>query len=339
MHREMSSPPRALDRRLAMDALPLVVPELGCPELLSARLVNKELYKLASEDHAWTGAMQALEMNFPLDGTEGSRHRAPRFPPRKHGVQRDVDSYVPVEPDLQHLVLPRVGTLTREEAGVVEDLFHPAEEDAGAGDPYKSRTPVWISRPLPLRCEPCGVICESYGSFAAHCVLFIHGEQLSEPKRRVPHWAIDPRHAESYAELPTIKRYAAVSSYRSLMLASLRSPMKPAEQARMAEVASWARVRVTARADDPESEAALTEEELELAISKCTPVRASHACVECLAVQDFMEYGLRSAPPKTSYAVDVIRRGWGAWNIQDLAFKDPDAVSQLLASITELHWY
>ncbi|KAJ1640874.1 hypothetical protein T492DRAFT_831863 [Pavlovales sp. CCMP2436] len=217
MRREMGSPPKALERRLAMDALPLVVPKLGCTELLSARRVNKELYELASEDHAWTGAMQALEMTFPLDGTEGSKCRAPRFPPRKHGVQRNVDSYVPVEPDLQRLVLHRVGTLTRVEAGVVEDLFHPAAEDAGAEDPYKSRTRVWEARPLPLRCEPCGVICESYAA---------HDEALHEAGRA----GEDDRGREG----------------------------------------SWARMRVDARADDPEAEAVLTEEELAINLAPTT---------------------------------------------------------------------
>ncbi|KAJ1640128.1 hypothetical protein T492DRAFT_1113163, partial [Pavlovales sp. CCMP2436] len=194
---------QAREQALVIEVMPLVVPELGCEELLSARLVCKELRELTSEDHAWTGALQALEAAFPLGGTEGAYMATLiEFPPRARGAQRDVNSFLPAEPELQHLVLPQRFE-TRMEAGV---------------------------RPLPLQFEPCGVVCDSYGSFGAHCALWAHKEQLREPERRVPSWAINPRHAESYAQLSTMK-YS--------MLAFFRAPMDAAGQAKMAAYASW----------------------------------------------------------------------------------------------------
>mmetsp|Transcript_12089 Transcript_12089/g.28562 ORF Transcript_12089/g.28562 Transcript_12089/m.28562 type:complete len:212 (-) Transcript_12089:1762-2397(-) len=67
---------------------------------------------------------------------------------------------------------------TRLKAGVLEDLIHPAGEDAAGipitiawedvdgnstddSDGWTERTPIWLARPLPQRCEPCGVVCDS----------------------------------------------------------------------------------------------------------------------------------------------------------------------------------
>ncbi|KAJ1624074.1 hypothetical protein T492DRAFT_1124953 [Pavlovales sp. CCMP2436] len=168
-----------MEQALAMEVMPLVVPMLGCEELLSARLVSKEMCELASEDHAWAGKLQALFEDFPLDKDEASR---PEFPPRAVGALRDDHSYIPVESELQHLVQPRFPRTngrwgngqTLVEDGVLKDIFLPAEDDVQMRAFFGIDTQVWVARPLPLRCESCGVVCETYDSFAAHCALWAH---------------------------------------------------------------------------------------------------------------------------------------------------------------------
>ena len=310
------------EQALAMEVLPFVIPELGCEEACRCRRVNKECRDLASEDHVWTGALAALEQAFPLDGTDGCYEATEQsFPPHAHGAQRDFNNFIPAEVELQHLVMPRYADARMQE-GILVDLFHPEGANVGPEDFNTPRASVWMARPLPLHCEPCAIECDSYGSFASHCATWAHKQQLSNPDDRVPPWAIDPRHAESYTQLPTMRQYAAVSHYRSEMLAFFRAPMDAAGRANMAEFASWAREAV----DEYAPVLGPTEEDIALAISNCTAENARNACVD-FVIGDFIQDGMGG------YPLDVVVRGWGAFEMHGSC-----SSRQLLTGITGLDW-
>jgi hypothetical protein len=92
-------------------------------------------------------------------------------------------------------------------AGVLEDLVHPAEEDARVA---LRRTEVWKSRGLLLHCRQCLLVCDAYRSFEIHCKLHSHKQKLTRFGPINDPTMVDPRHSEDFRSLPQMSQYKLV---------------------------------------------------------------------------------------------------------------------------------
>ena len=109
----------------------------------------------------------------------------------------------------------------------LQDLAHYAADDAGMTD---SRRQVWVTRPLPLRCEACGIACDSYAAFFAHCDAFAHKELLLDEHQRLDAKYCDPRYAaDEFKNLSGVQQYKAVVEFRNFMTQHLKSELWPEE--------------------------------------------------------------------------------------------------------------
>ena len=266
--------------------LPLLSERLGHRELLTLRGTSRELRALASEDLAWTGLLRSLFGSDDEDIGEDERLVAV-FPLRARGSRRDSLSFFPIEVErveLAGLVLPPAFAYhpppLRVNEGVLEDMLHPESEAVEPFDKALSRTKVYKARPLPLRCDKCDVACDSYASFTAHCALSAHKILLDPERRFDPRLKdalfIDPRHArDAFATLPTMRKFAAMHTYRSAMVAFLsQGPELDEEWKNMQSIASDAR-------DTVENGAplfGLSKKERKGALRKCTAKRVAEVC-------------------------------------------------------------
>jgi hypothetical protein len=223
------------------------------------RMLSREVPNLATYDQSWGLVLDHFMKEFPLDGTEGSEYAAfeAAFPGRERGARRDHNSFFPLEQDLTHLVLPHCAIrssnpLCRVRDGVLEDLFHPAEQPVGpAYGLVVGRTAVWKARPFPLLCEVCAFVCDgqhnrnSYDLFINHCTTYSHKQKMLPESRRVDDLnMIDPRHLDNWTSLPAMNKFMSVWCYRKAMLAFFRAPMDEASWENMAVNLDWIRESV-----------------------------------------------------------------------------------------------
>ena len=160
-------------------------------------------------------------------------------------------------------------------------------------------------RGLPLRCDPCGVICDSYATFTAHCCLYAHKQQLVPKEDRVPKQFIDPRRNVGYHVLSPKLRVKAVWKYRQDMFAFFRAPMGKAGEKSMKEIQKWALENV--EMNEPVDEAS---------VACCTVERVTRAIVEDTVIAGpyggFLDAGLYG-----HYVQQVWKKGWDDFDTGD----------------------
>ena len=143
---------------MALDlVVPLLFERLGNHELLALRGTSRELHAVANDDHAWADRLNIMVQCFAAGEDE---LKSPAYPVRAHGERRDEISFFPCETervDLAGFVVPtrwqQKIRFTGE--GILEDMLHPESEDVARdrNEIWRSRTEVFKTRPLPLRCE------------------------------------------------------------------------------------------------------------------------------------------------------------------------------------------
>jgi len=301
--------------------VPLLFERLGHLELLALRGTSRELRSLASEDHAWADALRRMLEYFELGEDELAR---PAYPLRARGEKCDDHSFLPCEAErveLAGFVMPaqfyKHPPPLRVTDGVLEDMLHPKSEDVEPFHKAVSRTKVYKARPLPLRCEKCDVVCDSYASFKEHCILFAHKTKLDPSRRFDPRFLHprfnDPRHAgDAFVALPTMAKFEAIHRYKEDMAAwfSMSCPTGPDDAApsklsqrggweNMEESAEMARANVKSDADA----FGLSKKEVRAVLRLCTAERAAEVWLEDFVLNDF-ENGL------SGYALDVVENGW-----------------------------
>ncbi len=253
-------------------------------DLTNLGSASRGLRDLTETSHSWERLLEKLEKDFPVEGKDGCHlDDEPSFPPRASGAERDWNSCIPLEEELQHLVLRRVRldgsggmALQRMNHGVLEDLFHPSEEPVGKQygvievDAHLRRTPVWVIRPLPLLCNQCSIESTTYEEYQNHCKGYWHKQSLLDEWDSLKDAShCDPRHfKEEWESLITARnKFRSIWTYRKKMLAFFRAPMDEAGVKNMKRLLEWAREVVQ---DTEGRYRDTTARDIRKALRKCT---------------------------------------------------------------------
>jgi hypothetical protein len=289
---------------------------LSTCEALRLSLVSKAIAKQVKvADSFWKQELQKLKPTeeASLEGWH------PQYPKRARGERRDHASWFPHSSEriVGFVLTDRSDGWKAErinESGVLEDLFHPAGEAPPQHGVCRSRTHVWIERPLPLACTACGdESFDTYESFKAHCRLWQHKENLLSANERLPPHLVDPRFlsgGETFASLPSFfARVQVYGTYVAQVLQLLRAPMDAGGDENMNTLLDYA-IRSVERYNSCAIDHKATRRQLSAARARCTFERVKEVCVEEFAVRDFLEGGAGHG-----YCRDVLvgrgeRGGW-----------------------------
>jgi hypothetical protein len=333
---------------------------LSTCEALRLSLVSKAIAKqVKGADLFWKQELQKLKPTEEAE-LEGWRPHAdwpdrprgsPEYPNRSRGERRDHASWFPHPSErIAGFVLPdrSDGWAAKRinESGALEDLFHPAGEAVSPHHGgWRSRTDVWIERPLPLACTACGdESFDTYESFKAHCRLWQHKQNLLSANERLPPHLVDPRflsEGETFASLPSVfARVQVYGTFVAQVLQLLRAPMDAGGDENMNKLLDYA-IRSLERYNADAIDYKATRRQLNAARARCTLERVKEVCVEEFAVRDFLRGGAAFG-----YCWDVLctphipaHFGWGGrggWS--HFGFHGSSSSLGFLEHVTALHW-
>ena len=173
----------------------------------------------------------------------------------------------------------------------MEDFFFPEHED-----PEYQRTDLWLPRELPIECNKCGVICNSYPELIAHCTTYEHQNNSIQTNRQLSEEFWDPRNRADFGDLSPFEKVRALLQFRNNVLQALHAPLDAAGVGVMQEIVTWAL--------DQGPPINVPDITLESITNLCTHLVAGEFC-------DWLDMG--KGIKVECHVRDVLSQGWGAF--------------------------
>lgn len=318
------------EERVAIMALRFVFDYLSgdAEDLANLSAVNKELMQKArASDWLWQGHLPTFPCHDVIKYPDvkenclcGCWIERLSIPVRLHGPTRDGCHYeIHPRDRVARRYKPSLVLNARPERaqsgtnrlnpkkGVLEDLFHLAEEPVDA----QHRTNVWLPREFPCDCVACCVTLYSQEELFRHCVTFTHLN--NSRKIPIPHEFVDPRHDEDFDKLSAFEQGKEFHVYEEKMATLIMEPVwdPPTRSAAFQRYMTLLRLSIMDYANhvfNVEDE----EDEFhrDMAMKQVAYERVIEVCVTDIVLVDFFEYGLNSP-----HVFDVIVHGYDEFGL------------------------